>query len=112
MSGMTKGNIKLVSERYDNINGEIAENGTLRFFHKEHLEYLYSKIKYTKPEVILYIPYIKYDDKVFVYTKIPDCKITEDNINVAVMTGLIYVLEANTMRVLENCASTCCRVEY
>lgn len=109
---ITKGNIKLVSERYDDINGGICEDGTLRFFHKEHVGYLYSKLKYTRTEIIMYIPYIKYDGKVFVYTKIPDCKITEDNINVAVMTGLIYVLEANTMRVLENLASVCCRIEY
>ena len=101
MSRLTQGNIKIVTARYVDVNGEISENSTLFYFHKDNEGYLYSKLKYTKTEVILYIPYIKYDNRIFLYSQKPNCKIAEDNINVAVMTDLMYVASNEELRVLK-----------
>ena len=104
MSKITKGNIKIATERYDDINGEIDENTTCLFLQEQLNEYAYSKIKYTKNNVILYIPYIKYDNRVFLYRKEPNYSINENNVNIAIMADLIYIPSKGIMQTIKGWA--------
>lgn len=102
MSKITKGNIKIATKRYYEVNGEIANDTTCSFFQTQINEFAYSKIKYTKNNVILYIPYIKCNNQIYLYKQKPDCDITKDNINIAVMMGLIFIPSKGIMQTIKN----------
>ena len=102
MSRVTRGNIKIVTARYDNINGEICENSAHMFIIDDLKGYIYSRLKYTETEAIIYIPYIKYNNRIFLYKQKPVCKITEDNINIAIMADLICIPSNDMMQVIKN----------
>ena len=94
---MKKRTFKIVTMRYDVDDGELVECYRCEYIQKNFKEYFYSRLKYTNKEVIeenetiLYIPYIEYNNQIFLYRQKPDCNITEDNIYIAVMMGLIYI---------------------
>ena len=102
MSKITKGNIKIATERYDDINGDIANVHSCLFLQAQLNKYVYSKIKYTKNNVILYIPYVKCNNQIYLYKQKPDCDITKDNIDIAIMADLIYIPSKDIIQTIKN----------
>lgn len=108
MSSLTQGNIKIVTARYCDeadvglgYDVGICEKSAGLFIMDNLKGHTYGRLKYRETEVIVYIPYIKYKNKVFLYKQKPVCKITEDNINIAIMAELIYIASNEELQTIK-----------